>query len=130
MAIATLTSLPWVETFGSGKLGTPCARTHAEYATAWLSGDVELPCEALEPDDEPLETLEELVAEVLDPRCATVGDFAPAPHPAASSASAASPVISRIAFISASPRAGWMLHARLLYETAGYTTVTEAVTAP
>jgi len=32
-----------VETLGSGKLGTPCARTHAEYATAWLSGDAELP---------------------------------------------------------------------------------------
>jgi hypothetical protein len=87
-------------------LGTPCARTHAEYATAWLSGDAELPCEPLEPDDELLEPLEELLEEVLDPRCATVGAFAPAPHPAASRASAPSPAISFVAFISSSPRAG------------------------
>jgi hypothetical protein len=109
-------------------LGTPCARTHAEYATAWPSGDAEPvdPSPPLDPDEE---LLVEVLDVVLDPRCATVGDFAPAPHPAASRASAPSPAISFVAFISSSPRAGWMLRARLLYETAGYTTVTEAVTA-
>jgi hypothetical protein len=72
--------------------------------------------------DEPLE-------EVLDPRCATVGVFVPPPHPAASSARAASPANSRIVFISSSPRAGLMLRARLFYGIAGYTTVSDAVTA-
>src|ERR1700733_5598825 len=51
-AIATFTSLPLVVTFGSGKFGTPCARMHAEYATAWLSGELEPLCEPLELDDE------------------------------------------------------------------------------
>ena len=41
--IATFTSLPLAEIFGSGKLGTPCARMHVEYATAWLPGDAALP---------------------------------------------------------------------------------------
>src|SRR3984957_3297202 len=42
---ATFTSLPLVVTFGSGKFGTPCSRMHAEYATAWLSGEAEPLCE-------------------------------------------------------------------------------------
>jgi hypothetical protein len=53
----------------------------------------------------------------------------PPPHPAASNASATSPAISPIAFICPSPRAGWMLRVRVFYETAGYTTVSDAVTA-
>jgi hypothetical protein len=136
IAIATLTSLPWVEIFGSGKSGTPCSRMHAEYATAWLLGEaelLELDEEPLEPDEELLEPDEELPDEafelVLDPRCATPGLFAAPPQPAASTASAASPANSCIAFISSSPRAGWMLRAGLLYEISGYTTVSKAVTA-
>src|SRR5580704_1926469 len=58
--IATFTSLPLVEIFGSGKLGTPCARTHAEYATAWLPGEAELPVPPLAP------AAAELVVDVLD----------------------------------------------------------------
>jgi hypothetical protein len=129
---ATFTSLPLVVTFGSGKSGTPCSRIHAEYATAWLSGEAEPLCE-LPALEDPLCELpafeEELLEEVLDPRCATVGVFAPPPQPAPSNASAVIPTISPIAFISSSPRAGWMLRARLFYGTAGYTTVTAAVTA-
>ncbi len=105
--IATLTSLPWVETFGSGKLGTPCARTQAEYATAWLPGDAELPCEPPapeeelpEPAEEPLEPPEELLGDVLDPRCATVGFFAPPPHPATANASPTSPLVNSVVFMS------------------------------
>jgi hypothetical protein len=66
---------------------------------------------------------------VLDPRCATVGVFVPPPQPATSAASAASPTISRIAFISLSPRAGLILRTTLFYGIAGYTTVSDAVTA-
>jgi hypothetical protein len=88
----------------------------AEYATAWLSGeaapldelDEELPELDEEPPDAADEPLpEELLEVVLDPRCATVGVFAPPPQPAASSArtvSAASPAISRIGFICVSSR--------------------------
>jgi hypothetical protein len=112
----------------------------AEYATAWLSGEAapldeldeelpeldeelpeldeelpELDEELPELDEEPPDAADEPFDVVLDPRCATVGVLAPPPQPAASSAravSAASPAISRIAFISSSPRAGWMLRAR------------------
>jgi signal transduction histidine kinase len=38
---AILCSFPLLEICGSGKFGTPCERMHAEYATAWLSGDAE-----------------------------------------------------------------------------------------
>src|SRR5580698_1516200 len=74
--IATFTSLPLVEIFGSGKLGTPCARTHAEYATAWLPGEDSPPL--VEP------AAVELVGDVLDacdPRLATplVGELPPQP---------------------------------------------------
>jgi DNA-binding transcriptional LysR family regulator len=99
---------------------------HPEYATAWLPGDAE-PVEP--PPGAAEELLEEVLGVVVDPRCATAGPLAPPPQPATSSVSAASPPISRIAFISSSPRAGWMLRARVFYETAGYTTVTKAVTA-
>src|ERR1700685_1921784 len=64
--IATLTPLPWVEIFGSGKLATPCERMHAAYATAWLPG------EDSPPPVEPAAV--ELVVDVLDacdPRLAT-----------------------------------------------------------
>jgi hypothetical protein len=115
--------------FGSGKFGTPCARTHAEYATAWLPGEAEPLCELAELDDEPPELADEPLEEVLDPRFATVGVFVPPPHPATSSASPASPAIGFIAFISSSPRAGLMVCARQFYGTAGYTTVSDAVTA-
>ncbi len=76
--IATFTSLPLVETFGSGKLGTPCARTHAEYATAWPPGDAEL----LDPPLDPAAV--EFGVDVLDacdPRLATppVGELPPQP---------------------------------------------------
>jgi hypothetical protein len=104
----------------------------AEYATAWLSGEADPadPPAPLDPAEEvPEDVLEEVLAVVLDPRCATVGVLVVPPHPATSSASAASPAISAIGFISSSPRGGWMLRARVFYETAGYTTVTDAVTA-
>jgi hypothetical protein len=83
----------------------------AEYATAWLSGEAE-PLDELDEElpelDDELPELdealpEELLEVVLDPRCATVGVFAPPPQPAESSAravSAPSPAISRTAFIS------------------------------
>jgi hypothetical protein len=76
---------------------------HFEYAMAWPPGDAELLCEPLEPD---AELAEALLEEVLDPRCATVGVFAPPPHPAASNASAANPAIDLVAFISSPPHAG------------------------
>jgi hypothetical protein len=105
---------------------------HAENATPWLSGEAEPPCE-LPALEEPLCELppleEELLVEVLDPRCATVGVFAPPPQPAISSANTVIAAIGPIAFISSSPRAGWMLRARQFYGTGGYTTVTGAVTA-
>ena len=73
--IATLTPLPWVEIFGSGKLDTPCERMHAEYATAWLPG------EDSPPPVEPAAV--ELVVDVVEvcvPRLATppLGDAAAA----------------------------------------------------
>src|SRR3984957_4490541 len=111
---ATFTSLPLAVIFGSGKFGTPCSRMHAAYATAWLSGEAEPPCELPALDEPPCELPPldgELLDEALDPRCATPGFLEPPPHPAARSATAANPAISRIAFISSSPRAGWMLRA-------------------
>jgi len=58
-------------------LGTPCARTHAEYATAWLSGEDELPDPPLDP------AAVELVVDVLEceERLATppVGELPPQP---------------------------------------------------
>jgi hypothetical protein len=105
---------------------------HAAYATAWLPGEAEPPCELLALDEPPCELPPldgELLEEVPDPRCATPGLLEAPPHPAASSASATSAAISRIALISSSPRAGWMLRARPFYETGGYTTVIDAVTA-
>jgi hypothetical protein len=102
---------------------------HAEYATAWLPGEAEPLRELPALDEELLAPADELPAEALDPRCATVGVFAPPPHPAASSASAVSPALSLIALISSSPRAGLMLRAELFYETGGYITVSDAVTA-
>jgi hypothetical protein len=80
-------------------------------------------------DEELPELAEEPLDELLDPRCATVGVLAPLPHPVASSASAISPAIGFIAFISSSPRAGLMLRARQFYGPGGYTTVSDAVTA-
>jgi hypothetical protein len=116
---------------------------HAEYATAWLSDAAELPDappDPLDPADpadppeaadplDPLDPLEEAVEDAPDPRRATVGLLAAPPHPAASRVSAINPAISPIAFISSSPRAGWMLRAGLFYETTGYTTVSGTVTA-
>jgi hypothetical protein len=99
---------------------------HREYATACAPVDPALEDALPDPADE---LLEEVLEVALDPSCATVGLLAPPPQPAASSASAASPAIGPVAFISSSPRAGWMLLARVFYETAGYTTVTGAVTA-
>jgi hypothetical protein len=74
---------------------------HSEYATAWPPGDAEPLCEPLEPDEE---LAEAPLEEVLELRCATVGVFAPPPHPAATSARTANPALSLIAFISSSPK--------------------------
>jgi hypothetical protein len=97
----------------------------AANATAWLPGDPELEDEPLEPAEE---LLDDAVEEVLEPRCATVGLLAPPPHPATSSVSTASPATSCITFIPPSPRACSILRTRPFYGTAGYTTVSEAVT--
>jgi hypothetical protein len=78
---------------------------------------------------EPSELADALLEEVLEPSCATVGVFAPPPHPAASSASAVNPAIGLIAFISSSPRDGWICVRGRFYEIAGYITVSDAVTA-
>jgi hypothetical protein len=66
---------------------------------------------------------------VLEERCATVGVFAPPPHPAASSASAVKPALSLTAFISSSPRDGLIFVRGWFYEMGGYIMVSEAVTA-
>jgi hypothetical protein len=127
--IATFTELPLVEIFGSGKLGTPCARMHAENAIALLPG-----CASPEPElglDDAL--VDELVDAVLDPRCATPEPGELPPQPATSSATAASAAavttacfaprgcggpagagrlaMPGVAFMS-SLLAGWMLRAR------------------
>jgi hypothetical protein len=93
--IATLTPLPWVEIFGSGKSGTPCARTHAEYATAWLSGDDELPDPPLDPA-----AVVELVVDafdVCDPRLATPPVDELPPQPVTSTLSAANAAVRKAA---------------------------------
>src|ERR1700683_839285 len=75
--IATLPPWPWVEIFGSGKLATPCERMQAEYATAWLPGEDELPDPPLDPAA--VELVD--VLDACDPRLATplVGELPPQP---------------------------------------------------
>src|SRR5580658_337938 len=89
IAIATLTLLPWVVTFGSGKSGTPCARTHAENATAWLSGEDSPPPEL--PAGRGAVVLVVEVLDACDPRLATppLGELPP--QPATSTPAAISP---------------------------------------